>query len=221
MLIFRTLSTTLCLISLILAAACTPSPRKELPILGPQYEEEIKGPDGQMQKQMVYHHIPDFTLLNQLGDTVTKANLKDKIIIADFFFTTCPTICPVMKTQMLALYEKLKGRPDILFMSHSIDAEHDSVAVLKDYAERLDADPARWLFLTWPRDGERMYDLAQKGYLVTAQPEAEAPGGYIHDGAFILIDKEQRIRGYYDGTKTAGMNALLQDLQKLAPADEE
>lgn len=215
------LNNTKAIVSLVIfclsVAGCGQAPKKELPIMGPQYEEDTKGPDGQPQKAMVYHHIPDFELLNQLGDTVTKANLKDKIVIADFFFTTCPTICPVMKTQMLALYEKLKDRPDILFVSHSIDAEHDSVAVLKDYAERLGADPSRWLFLTWPKDGERIYDLAQKGYLVTAQPEAEAPGGYIHDGAFILIDKQQRIRGFYDGTKTDGMNALLKDLERLLP----
>jgi protein SCO1/2 len=180
--------------------------RKEqkLPIFG---EKDISGIDT------VYHTIGSFRLVNQDSAVITRETLRDKIYVADFFFTSCRTICPIMKTQMLRVYESVKDDPEVLLVSHTIDPEHDTVGLLHDYASRLGVKSNKWHFLTGNKDS--IYYLAQTSYFATAMEDQSEPDGFIHSGAFLLIDKKGRIRGKYDGTKEEEVDQLLLDIQVL------
>lgn len=183
--------------------ATTPS---ELPILGERYVDD--------NQDTVYHKIADFAFINQVGDTITNASVSGKVYVADFFFTTCPTICPIMKKEMLRVYEKFGDQPNFKILSHSIDPVHDTQAVLKDYAEKLGvADATTWNFLTG--DQEKIYEIGQTSYLTTAMADQAEPGGFLHSGAFLLIDQQGRIRGVYDGTKSEQVDRLLSDIPKI------
>jgi protein SCO1/2 len=178
----------------------------ELPILGERYVDD--------NQDTVYHSIADFAFVNQVGDTIRKEDMAGKIYVADFFFTTCPTICPVMKKEMLRVYELFKGDPNFRILSHSIDPSHDTQAVLKDYAEKLGVpDAATWNFLTG--DQEKIFEIGQTSYLTTTMADDMEPGGFLHSGAFLLVDQQGRIRGVYDGTKTDQVDRLLADIPKL------
>jgi protein SCO1/2 len=178
----------------------------ELPILGERYVDD--------NQDTVYHSIADFAFVNQVGDTIRKEDMAGKIYVADFFFTTCPTICPVMKKEMLRVYEQFKGEPNFRILSHSIDPTHDTQAVLKDYAEKLGVpDAATWNFLTG--DQEKIFEIGQTSYLTTTMADDMEPGGFLHSGAFLLVDQQGRIRGVYDGTKTEQVDRLLADIPKL------
>ncbi|WP_240543830.1 SCO family protein [Spirosoma foliorum] len=191
---------------------CGNSSTDKLPILG-QREAVTKVVNGKEETDSVYQSIPDFKFVSQYGDTVTARTLDNKIYVADFFFTSCPTICPKMKVQLKRVYEKFKGNPDVMLLSHTIDPAHDSVAVLKEFAQNLGVTGRQWLFVTGDRD--KIYDLGQSSYMVTAQADSTAPGGVIHSGAFILVDKEKHIRGIYDGTTEAGVDKLMTDMTRL------
>jgi protein SCO1/2 len=152
-------------------------------------------------------------LINQDGKVTNENSIKDKIYVADFFFVTCPTICPRMKKNLLTIYKKYEGNPNVLFLSHTIDPDHDSVSVLNDFANRLGANSNQWLFLTGNRDS--IYQLAAKGYYATALPDSTEPGGYVHSGGLILIDKKRRVRGIYDGTSEKDADVLIKDIEIL------
>jgi protein SCO1/2 len=194
-----------------LAISCSSPSEKtsevaELPILGERYVDD--------NQDTVYHSIADFAFVNQIGDTIRKEDMAGKIYVADFFFTTCPTICPVMKKEMLRVYEQFKGEPNFRILSHSIDPSHDTQAVLKDYAEKLGVpDAATWNFLTG--DQEKIFEIGQTSYLTTTMADDMEPGGFLHSGAFLLVDQQGRIRGVYDGTKTEQVDRLLADIPKL------
>jgi len=192
--------------------ACGPSTSDKLPVLG-QREAVTKTVDGKSVTDSVYQTIPDFKFVSQYGDTITAKTLDHKIYVADFFFTTCPTICPKMKVQLKRVYEKFKGNPDVMLLSHTIDPAHDSVAVLKEFAHDLGVTGKQWLFVTGDRD--KIYDIAQTSYMVTAQADSTAPGGSVHSGAFILVDKDKHIRGIYDGTTEDGVDKLMNDMNRL------
>lgn len=185
---------------------------KALPILGNSYTEEIIV-NGKKVIDTIYHTIPEFTFLNQYGEEVSRKDMTGSIYIADFFFTSCPTICPIMKTQMLRVYEVIQDMEDVKILSHSIDPEHDTVELLYDFADRLGVEGRKWQFLTG--DKKKIFEVAQKGYIVTAVEDSKEPGGYIHSGAFMLIDKKGRVRGAYDGTKAEDVDRLIRDLPKL------
>jgi protein SCO1 len=185
----------------------------KLPILG-EREAVTKQVNGETVTDTVYHTIPDFAFVSQYGDTVTAAATTGKIYVADFFFTTCPTICPKMKTQLKRVYERFQANPNVLLLSHTIDPTHDSVAVLRTYADQLGVKKgSNWFFVTGNR--EKIFDLAQTGYNVSAQADSSAPGGAVHSGAFILVDTQRRIRGIYDGTTEKGTEQLMVDMEKL------
>jgi protein SCO1/2 len=196
---------------LIGAAACKPSQKSDsaqldLPILGERYVDD--------NKDTVYHRIADFSFVNQVGDTITNADVSGKVYVADFFFTTCPTICPVMKKEMLRVFEKFKGNTNFLILSHSIDPTHDTPEVLKDYAEKLGIEDATtWNFLTG--DQEKIFEIGQTSYLTTAMADQMEPGGFLHSGAFLLIDQKGQIRGVYDGTKSDQVDRLINDIPKI------
>ncbi len=194
--------------------ACEPSGKNaELPILGNRHTEK-KEIDGKMVADTVYHTIANFSFLNQEGETITNDDVKGKVYVADFFFTSCPTICPIMKTQMMRVYEAYKDKPDFVILSHSIDPTHDSVSVLKDYSARLGIeDASTWHFLTG--DQEHVFEIGQTSYLTTAMEDKDEPGGFLHSGAFVLVDQEGRIRGVYDGTKEDQVDKLIKDIPKL------
>ncbi|WP_460982126.1 SCO family protein [Spirosoma fluminis] len=183
-----------------------------LPILG-QREAVTKVVDGKTVTDSVYQAVPDFSFVSQYGDTVTARTLDNKIYVADFFFTSCPTICPKMKVQLKRVYEKFKGNPDVMLLSHTINPERDSVAVLKEFADNLGLTGKQWLFVTGDR--EKIYDIGQNSYMVTAQADSTAPGGVVHSGAFILVDKAKHIRGIYDGTTEKGVDKLMVDMERL------
>jgi protein SCO1/2 len=183
--------------------SCENSSRK-LPILG---ERDFINGDS------VFHTIPDFSLINQDSLPITNKTYEGKIYIADFFFTTCPTICPVMKKQMLRVYEKYKENPKIGILSHTIDPRHDSVQVLKEYATRLGIDGTMWNFVTG--DKSKIYKLGEKSYYITAREDSTAAGEIIHSGAFILVDTKRRVRGIYDGTKDTDVTKLIKDMEVL------
>jgi len=181
---------------------------KPLPIFG---EREVVAGDT------VYHTIGEFQFVNQDSVVVTNETFKGKIYVADFFFTTCRTICPIMKAQMSRVNEAIKDMPDVLILSHSIDPEYDTVGLLHNYAERLGAKSDKWFFVTGkPRD--YVFDIAQTSYFSTALEDKSEPDGFVHSGAFLLIDKEGRIRGKYDGTIEAEVNRLLSDIARLRKA---
>ncbi|WP_374757499.1 SCO family protein [Dyadobacter arcticus] len=190
---------------------CNNSDNK-LPILG-ERDWTKKTVDGKEVVDTIYNTIPSFSFVDQNGDTISEAFVKDKIYVTDFFFTTCPTICPVMKRQMIKVYHAYEGNPELKILSHSIDPEHDTPKVLKQYATDLGIQGNQWLFLTGQK--EKIYEIGQKSYMVTAKKEQSAEGGYIHSGAFILVDKERHVRGMYDGTTEEGTQKLIADIQTL------
>ncbi len=194
-----------------LITACSTG-EKKLPIYG-EREAVTKTVDGKEVVDTVYHTIPAFAFVNQYGDTVTQKDLDGKIYISDFFFTSCPTICPVMKKQMIKVYEEIKGNPEVMILSHSIDPAHDTPEVLNEYAKDLGVTGKQWQFVTGPK--EKIYEIGQGSYMVTANEDSLAEGGYIHSGAFILVDKQKRVRGMYDGTTEDGTQKLIQDLKTL------
>ena len=188
----------------LMVASCIEQKNEKLPIFG---EKEITKTDT------TYHTIGNFRLVNQDSTIITDESLEGKIYVADFFFTSCRTICPIMKTQMRRVYEVVEDDPEVLIVSHTIDPEYDTVALLKDYSERLGVDSDKWHFLTGNKDS--IYYLAQTSYFVTAMEDGTEPDGFIHSGAFLLIDKKGRIRGKYDGTKEEEVNQLLKDIETL------
>ena len=180
-------------------------PEKPLPIFG---EREVVAGDT------VYHSIREFQFVNQDSVVVSNETFKGKIYVADFFFTTCRTICPIMKTQMARVNEAIKDMPDVLIVSHSIDPEYDTVGLLHDFAERLGAKSDKWYFLTGqPRD--YVFNIAQTSYFSTAMEDKTEADGFVHSGAFLLIDKEGRLRGKYDGTVEEDVNRLIVDIARL------
>lgn len=195
---------TMLLAGSIVMWSCIDEKERTLPIYG---EKEVVDSDT------VYHTIGNFRLVNQDSATVTNETLDGKIYVADFFFTSCRTICPIMKTQMMRVYEAVEDDPEVAIVSHTIDPDYDTVGLLHDYAERLGVNSNKWHFLTGNKDS--IYYLAQTSYFITAMEDDAQEDGFIHSGAFLLIDKEGRIRGKYDGTKPEPIDKLLKDIEIL------
>lgn len=197
---------------LFVLAACNLKEEKKLPVLGNREAVE-KTVDGKTIIDTVYQTIPDFSFINQDSTTVTNKDFDGKIYVADFFFTTCPSICPVMHRNMLKVYDKFKNNPEVMIASHTIDYKHDTPAILKEYATKLGISGKQWQFLRGSRDS--VYTLAEKHYLVAVNEDKNAPGGYIHQGWFVLIDKEKRLRGAYDGTQPDQVEQMMLDMETL------
>lgn len=173
------------------------SPEKILPIYQPaQVNYELV--DSTIQHQKKYHHIADFSLINQNGDTITQEFYKDKIYVADFFFTTCQTICPIMTDHMYDIQKQTISDPEVLLLSHSVTPEVDSVAQLKRYAKKKLVNSSKWNLVTGNK--KQIYELARKSYLAVKNAGNGGPFDMIHTENFMLIDKKRQIRGFYDGT---------------------
>ena len=182
-----------------------------LPILGP-YKVQDNIVDGVLKTDTNFTTVRPFSFVDQDGNEVSHATLEGKIYVTDFFFTSCPTICPKMKQQMLRLYDDFEGNDNVLFLSHSIDPKRDSVTRLHTYAEKLGISSARWHLMTGDRDS--IYSMA-KHYMIAAQEDKLAPGGYAHSGAFLLVDRNKQIRGIYDGTDAEDVDKLAHDINGL------
>ncbi len=195
----------LVVISLLLAGC---QEKKTLPFLGPKDTHVVSG-----KVDTLYHQIPAFRFLNQDSVWVSEKDMEGKIYIADFFFTSCPTICPKMKTQLLRIYERYAANDEVRILSHSIDPTFDTPRILKQYAERLQVKAPRWNMLTG--DKAAIYKLGEKSYMVTAQEDKNEAGGFVHSGAFILVDKNRHVRGIYDGTLETEVNHLIEDIEIL------
>lgn len=173
--------------------------------------------DNSIQHVSKYHKINDFSLINQNGETVTQDTYKDKIYVADFFFTTCATICPIMTKNMAAIQKEIINYDDVMLLSHSVTPEIDTVAQLKRYAIEKGVNDKKWNLVTG--DKKQIYDLARKSYLAVKSNGAH-DYGMVHTENFMLIDKERRIRGFYDGTKKEDIEKLLDDIETLKASYE-
>ena len=187
------------------------TPEKTLPIYQP-YDVNEKLVDSSISYVSKYHKISDFELINQNGETITQEYYKNKIYVADFFFTTCQSICPIMTKNMLDIQEQLKNDKEILLLSHTVTPEIDSVQQLKKYALENRIDDDKWNLVTGEK--KQIYDLARKSYLAVEDSEF---GNFdmIHTENFMLIDKKRQIRGFYDGTDKNEIIRLLSDIEIL------
>ncbi len=187
-------------------------PKNVLPVYQPaDFNSELV--DSTLVHVKKYHTIANFSLTNQNGKTITQDFYRDKIYVADFFFTTCPTICPIMTENMVYLQSQIANDKDVLLLSHSVTPEVDSVAQLKKYALEKGVIDKKWNLVTGEK--KQIYELARKSYLAVKDDGDGGPFDMIHTENFILIDKERRIRGTYDGTSKEEMEKLLQDLAVL------
>ena len=187
-------------------------PKKALPVYQPSMVDKSLV-DSTLHYKKKYHSIADFELTNQNGETITQENYKDKIYVADFFFTTCPTICPIMTKNMAEIQEAISEDDDVLLLSHSVTPAIDTVAQLKRYALEKGVIDAKWNLVTG--DKKEIYELARKSYLAVKTDGDGGPFDMIHTENFILVDKERRIRGFYDGTNREEIVQLLEDLEVL------
>jgi protein SCO1 len=199
-------------IAIFWSACKSGSEKKNLPIYGSR-EPVTKTVDGKTITDTIYQTIPPFKFVNQYGDSVSNKTLNGNIYVVDFFFTTCPSICPIMHRNMLKVYDAFKSTGNFKIISHTIDPKHDSVPVLKKYADKLGITGNTWWFLQGKK--EDIYTIAEKNYLVAVKQDGSAAGGYIHAGYFVLIDKQKRIRGSYDGTDPKQVDQLIEDIKTL------
>ncbi|MFZ4101934.1 MAG: SCO family protein [Sphingobacterium thalpophilum] len=199
------------LISIVLQSCSNQSDFK-LPILGNREPVE-RMVDGKTVVDTIYQTIQPFSYFNQDSILVTEKDFDGKIYIADFFFTSCNTICPIMHRNMLDVYKKFKDNPKVKFLSHSIDIKYDLPSRLKIYATKLGVEGNQWEFVHGSRDS--IFNIAAKNYLVSAFEDSTDPQGLVHQGWFILVDTKKQLRGAYDGTKADQVKQLIEDMDKL------
>lgn len=202
----------LLLLPLIITLFSCNTEENKLPILGERAPvERIK--NGKTVIDTVYQTIPEFSFLNQDSSTITSKDFDGKIYVADFFFTSCTSICPIMHRNMLTVYKEFSGNNEVKILSHSIDSKYDTPSRLKKYASKLGISGNQWEFVRGSRDS--IYTIAEKSYLTSVGEDNNAPGGFIHQGWFILVDKDKRLRGAYDGTNEEQVKHLIADMHTL------
>lgn len=197
-----------------------PTEEEKLPVINPiDLEDEMVDPE--LLRVGYGHRIGDFSFTDQEGSTFTQAEVKDKVFVVEYFFTTCMTICPVMNVQMSRVHEKFKEKENFKILSFTVDPETDDVAQMKRYADAHDANSNSWHFLTGSRAD--LYRLARRSFFVLKPAEAENQGDvgsdFIHTNNFVLVDKQMRIRGYYDGTSAKEVDKLIHDVEILLKQD--
>ncbi len=169
--------------------------------------------DTSVQHIRKFHKVGDFALVNQLGDSISQAKFKDKIYVADFFFTTCQSICIDMAKSMQTLQKEYLNDPEIMLLSHSVTPEIDDVKQLQKYAKEKGVNPEKWQLVTG--DKKQIYQLARKQYLASKTEGDGGPYDLVHTENFVLVDKEKRIRGFYDGTNPEEIEDLIEDISIL------
>ncbi len=164
------------------------------------------------------HTLLDFNLVNHLGEPVSLNTYQNKIILADFFFTTCPSICPKMSGNMEIIANEFKDEPSLMLLSHTVDPETDSVAVLKNYADLYNINPNQWQLLTG--DKAEIYKLARQSYFAAIDEPSDEGPDFVHTENFVLVDKQHRLRGFYDGTNPKDINRVIADIKTLLEENE-
>lgn len=162
------------------------------------------------------HRVRQFSFVDQDGKIVTNEDVKGKVYVVEYFFTTCKGICPKMNENMNKVYQAFRGNNDVLILSHTVDPRKDTVQAMKEYSLRFEADPNQWLFLTG--DKKELYDMARYSYLVTASDDTastDIQSDFIHTDRFVLVDRTGHIRGQYEGTDVASVNKLIEDIKEL------
>ena len=192
--------------------SCTGKSDQKLPILGNREPIE-RIVDGKTVVDTIYQTIQPFSYLNQDSVAISDKDFDGKIYVADFFFTSCNSICPVMHRNMLNVYKKFKDNPKVKFLSHSIDIKYDLPSRLKTYATKLGIEGNQWEFVHGSRDS--IFDISARNYLVSAFEDSSNPQGLVHQGWFILVDTKKQIRGAYDGTREDQVKQLMEDMDKL------
>ncbi len=187
-------------------------PVKVLPIYQPA-EVSYELVDSTLQHVKKYHKIAPFRLSNQNGKIITQKDYEGTIYVADFFFTTCPSICPIMTGNMVQIQEEIRTDAKVKLLSFSVTPKIDSVAQLKKYALEKGVEDSKWNLLTG--DKKEIYALARKSFFVVKEDGDGGPFDMIHTENFVLVDPDQRIRGYYDGTNSEEMKTLIADIQTL------
>ncbi len=185
---------------------------KPLTIYYPEGIEDSSSTGGQ-------HVIPPFALTDQQGNPFTEANLKGKIVIADFIFTRCQTICPEMSSQLKRVQQSFLNDPSVILVSHTVDPEYDTTAVLSDYAKQYGAQYGKWFLLNGPKD--KLYNLARKGYVLPVQDGDGGPEDFVHSDRIVLVDKLGRIRGYYNGTDPLKVDTLVMETRLLMLEEDQ
>ena len=192
--------------------------KERLPIFNPA-DINPKLVDSDMQRMGMNHRIADFSLTDQTGATVTNATVAGKVYVADFFFVTCPSICPKMAKNMSVLAEEFKGNSKVMFLSHSVFPDQDSVPVLANYGQKYGADATQWKLMTGPK--KHIYDLARRSYFAVTTEGDGGPDDFIHTENFVLVDPDRRLRGFYDGTNPEEVKMLANDIRKLLKEYEQ
>ncbi len=187
-------------------------PSGELPIYHPN-QLDPRLVDKSALENKGEHHIKAFRLIDQEGDSVFLSDVQGKVVLADFFFTSCGTICPKMTNQLVRVQKEFANDDRVLLLSHSVTPGADSVPVLKAYAEQYDVDHRRWRLLTGDR--KQIYDLARTSYFAVLDHGDGGPDDFVHTENFVLVDPQGRLRGFYDGTKAKEVDQAMDDIRKL------
>lgn len=188
-------------------------PKKTLPIYNPaDVNPELV--DSTVQYKSKYHTIADFSFVNQNGDTITQKNYEGKIYVADFFFTTCGSICPKMSTNLVDVQKAVLNNPKVMLLSHTVFPEVDSVSVLKAYAIKYGVVDSKWNLVTG--DKKEIYKMARKSYLAVKLGRPDQLYDMVHTENFVLVDQKRRVRGFYDGTNKEDIKRLLEDIDFLS-----
>ena len=187
-------------------------PKKTLPIYNPSMvNPELV--DTTVQYICKYHSIADFSFTNQNGKTITQKDYEGKIYVADFFFTTCGSICPKMTTNLVEVQKAFVNNPKVMLLSHTVFPETDSVSVLKEYAKKNGVIDSKWNLVTG--DKKQIYTMARKSYLAVKLGKPEELYDMVHTENFVLVDSKRRVRGFYDGTKKEEIERLIDDINFL------
>ncbi len=188
----------------------------KLPYIGMHDVELVKEADGEFRTDSIYYTVPKFSFINQDSVVVSHHDYLGKLAVVDFFFSNCPSICPMLSAQMVRVQESVKKEglaSNVKFLSHTVDPDRDTPARLKEYADLIGADLSNWNFVTGK--AEDIYYQAETGYMLSAFPSDSAEGGFFHTDKIVLLDKQMHIRGLYDGTSTKSVDKLIQDILVL------
>jgi protein SCO1 len=187
-------------------------PQKTLPVYNPaDVNPELV--DSTVQYVSKYHTIADFSFTNQNGKTITQKDYEGKIYVADFFFTTCGTICPKMTSNMEEVQKAIINNPKVMLLSHTVFPEVDTVEALKAYAIKHGVDDSKWNLVTG--DKKEIYTMARKSYLAVKLGKPSQLYDMVHTENFVLVDAKRRVRGFYDGTKKEEIQRLIEDINFL------
>jgi len=198
---------TLCFVS------CNQTSKKQLPVYNPSdFNPELV--DRSLLNTSENHVVADFKLINQNGKTITQEDYENKIYVVDFFFTSCPSICPIMTNNMVKLQDTFISNNEIMFLSLSVTPKIDSVAVLREYADDKGVIDSKWNITTG--DKKHIYELARKSYFAVVEQGDGGLQDFIHTPNFILVDKKKQIRGIYDGTDDTEIHRLIDDIKILS-----